>query len=519
MNTKNCKEELINITTELINENNGDVDKVTIRDITSRSGVSVGLINYHFGSKDNLIAECVQRIITGIITSFKPNIEVGKDLSPLEAAKARTIDTACRVFDYLFENPSISRVSITSDCNNFTSNTNTYYSIRGSAAVMGKNYKDEATREFIAFTLVSTMQSAFLRALKESVFMGYDFSKKEDRNRYVVDLVNQVMKEQCMTRFKVFRVLLLIFCFFIGLGALYGGISMLIKPDGSLLRMEQMLPYFQVLPFADILFQNYIFPGIALIIVNGITNLTAAILVLCKKRIGYVLGTIFGFTLMLWIIIQFVIFPANVLSTTYFILGVLQLICGYVALVSFNQVNFKFSEDGYQYIDKNSKTLVVYFSRMQFTKRIAYVKANKEHANIVELKTKERTEGTLGFWWCGRFGMHKWPMETYPLDIDLNNYDKLILVTPVWVFKMCSPMRDFITKNKEILKNKEIEVIFNHFNPWLPKGAIKEIERDINISKVESKTTWLGHTFKLEKQPFSASYRHMCAKCLHYCAH
>ena len=302
-----------------------------------------------------------------------------------------------------------------------------------------------------------------------------------------------------MTRFKVFRVLLLIFCFFIGLGALYGGISMLIKPDGSLLRMEQMLPYFQVLPFADILFQNYIFPGIALIIVNGITNLTAAILVLCKKRIGYVLGTIFGFTLMLWIIIQFVIFPANVLSTTYFILGVLQLICGYVALVSFNQVNFKFSEDGYQYIDKNSKTLVVYFSRMQFTKRIAYVKANKEHANIVELKTKERTEGTLGFWWCGRFGMHKWSMETYPLDIDLNNYDKLILVTPVWVFKMCSPMRDFITKNKEILKNKEIEVVFNHFNPWLPKGAIKEIERDINISKVESKTTWLGHTFELEK--------------------
>ena len=79
MNTKNCKEELINITTALINENNGDVDKVTIRDITSRSGVSVGLINYHFGSKDNLIAECVQRIITGIIANFKPNIDAGKD--------------------------------------------------------------------------------------------------------------------------------------------------------------------------------------------------------------------------------------------------------------------------------------------------------------------------------------------------------------------------------------------------------------------------------------------------------
>lgn len=300
-----------------------------------------------------------------------------------------------------------------------------------------------------------------------------------------------------MKRFKVFRVLLLIFCFFIGLGALYGGIAMLIKPNGSLLRMELMLPYFQVLPFADILFQDYTFPGIALIIVNGVSNITAAILILCKKRIGYVLGTIFGFTLMLWIIIQFVIFPANVLSTLYFIFGVLQLICGYVALVSYNQVNFKFNADEYQNINNKSETLVVYFSRMQFTKRIAYVKANNECASIIELKTKERTEGTLGFWWCGRFGMHKWPMETYPIEVDLNKYKKVILVTPVWVFKMCGPMRDFVNKNKGILKDKEVEVVFNHFNPWLPKGAIKEIEKDIKLSKVESKTTWLGHTFKL----------------------
>ena len=195
MNTKNCKEELINITTSLINENGGDVDKVTIRDITSRSGVSVGLINYHFGSKDSLIAACVQNIITGIITNFRPNIEVDNSLSPFEAAKARTIGTACSVFDFLFENPSISRVSIMNDYDNFTSNTNTYRSIRGSASVMGKSYKDEAQREFLAFTLVSTMQSAFLRALKEPVFMGYDFSKREDRHRYVKDLVEQIMKE------------------------------------------------------------------------------------------------------------------------------------------------------------------------------------------------------------------------------------------------------------------------------------------------------------------------------------
>ena len=297
-------------------------------------------------------------------------------------------------------------------------------------------------------------------------------------------------------RFKVFKVIVLVISIFVGVGAFVGGIAMLIEPNGSILRMEALLPYFQVLPFADILFQNYIFPGIALIIVNGISNTVASILMLRNKRIGYILGTLFGFTLMLWIIIQFVIFPMNALDIIYFTLGVLQLLTGYIALVSYNQVFFKFNENDYQDIDKESKTLVVYFSRKKFTKKIAYEIADKEKANIKELITKERTEGDLGFWWCGRFGMHAWPMETEPLDVELNAYSKIVLVTPIWVFKMCSPMRDFINKNKDILKQKEVCVVFNHFNPWLPKGAIKEIEKSINIKEVQSFTTMLGHTFK-----------------------
>ena len=297
-------------------------------------------------------------------------------------------------------------------------------------------------------------------------------------------------------RLKVFKTLLLIWTIFIGIGALVGGTCMLIKPDGSLLRMENLLPYFSVLPFSDVLFQDYVFSGIMLIIVNGLTNITAFVLVLLKKRIGYILGTIFGFTLMLWIIIQFVIFPPNLLDTFYFIFGCLQLVCGYVALVSFNQATFKFNEEDYQNINKASDTLVVYFSRMKFTKKIAYEAADREGAYIQELKTKEKTEGTLGFWWCGRFGMHKWPMETSPLDVDINKYKKIILVTPIWVFKMSAPMRDFVSKNQDVLKNKEVKVIFNHFNPWLPKGAINEVKKYANVVEVESKTTMLGHTFK-----------------------
>ena len=61
---------------------------------------------------------------------------------------------------------------------------------------------------------------------------------------------------------------------------------------------------------------------------------------------------------------------------------------------------------------------------------------------------------------------------------------------------MCAPMRDFISKNHEVLSKKEVHIVYNHFNPWLPKGAIKEAEKWIEIKTIESHTTMLGHTFK-----------------------
>ena len=106
---------------------------------------------------------------------------------------------------------------------------------------------------------------------------------------------------------------------------------MILEPSGKLLHMDAMLPFFQKLPFSDILFQVFLFSGIALLIVNGLTNLTAAALLLRKKRLGVVLGAIFGITMMLWIGIQFYMFPLNFMSTAYFIFGLCQAVAGFAA--------------------------------------------------------------------------------------------------------------------------------------------------------------------------------------------
>ena len=132
-------------------------------------------------------------------------------------------------------------------------------------------------------------------------------------------------------RYDSARKLLIFWTLFIGIGAVAGGLSMILDPSGKTLHMDAMLPYFQVLPFADTVFRDFLFSGFALLIVNGLTNLTAAVLLLKKRKSGVILGGVFGVTLMLWICIQFYMFPLNFMSTIYFVFGLCQAITGYAA--------------------------------------------------------------------------------------------------------------------------------------------------------------------------------------------
>lgn len=245
------------------------------------------------------------------------------------------------------------------------------------------------------------------------------------------------------SRFEKTRKALLFWTLFIGIGAVAGATGMLADPTGKAMGMDAMLPYFQVLPLAEYLYQDFVFPGIALLIVNGLTNLTAAGLLFARKRSGVILGGIFGVTLMLWICIQFYMFPLNFMSTSYFIFGALQAVTGYMAWVFEKQERFCVRESDYPNIGTNPQELVVYFSRMGYTKKLALEEANRSGAQVLEIRAKERTEGTPGFWWCGRFGMHRWAMPIEEISADLAGYDCVTICTPIWVFHLAAPTRAF----------------------------------------------------------------------------
>ena len=281
------------------------------------------------------------------------------------------------------------------------------------------------------------------------------------------------------SRFEAARRILIFWTLFIAIGAIGGAAGMLYDTTGHWMGMDVLLPYFQVLPFAEIVFRDFTFSGWALLIVNGLTNLTAAGMLLARKKSGILLGGIFGVTLMLWICIQFYIFPLNFMSTIFFVFGLCQAATGYAAWIFYQQEQFVVREADDPNIGTDPKRLVVYFSRMGYVKQQALEEADRTGAALYEIRSTERTAGTSGFWWCGRYGMHRWAMPIEPVSVDLNAYDHVTICSPIWVFHIAAPVRSFCQQAAG--KIKEVDYILVHHQNDRYEDAAGEMDTLLGI--------------------------------------
>lgn len=190
--TLDLKEKIIIVTTQLIEQSTGDITSITTRKIASKANIAIGLINYHFGSKEKLITECVQRKIKQIVYSFTPEKSTKKKMHKLDAKTNLTL-WAQQVFEFLFNNNEISIISILGDLQNYQISSNTVSSQKGLALSIA-NELEEKEKRFLTFILVSTMQVAFLAKTTIPEILGYDFSLKKDRNAFVSKTVNSLWR-------------------------------------------------------------------------------------------------------------------------------------------------------------------------------------------------------------------------------------------------------------------------------------------------------------------------------------
>ena len=191
-NKEQVKEAIICATTELIQESGGDVDAITARAIADRSRVALGLINYHFGTKENLIAVCVQRIISKVLMNFAPD-KVDYSAKDGLTDKERLIFFARQTYDFLFENYAMIRISILSDFRDYQPRSNSAYTQLGFRYALRGDIP-ESRKQLVAFSLTSILQTAFLCGENAKAITGYDLTNKAERDQFVSDTVSMLME-------------------------------------------------------------------------------------------------------------------------------------------------------------------------------------------------------------------------------------------------------------------------------------------------------------------------------------
>lgn len=185
-----AKQRIIDATINFISDKK-DIQKITIRDIADKADVGIGLINYHFQTKENLINHCVQLIIGDVIGKFDL-IYKSLDLSPIDKLKFMLKSTT----SFLASNSGISRISILTDLTNEKKQDNSIQTMEAYMPILKEIYgnnKDEKELKIIMQSIISTLQTTFLHSYTFKEYSGIDFFDKEQREEFIEIFIDNLV--------------------------------------------------------------------------------------------------------------------------------------------------------------------------------------------------------------------------------------------------------------------------------------------------------------------------------------
>ena len=186
------REAILEAAVSLVREHGDSLDDITVRDICERAGVGLGLVNYHFGSKDRLMEQCFDRIAAHILADFRAESDATADLAPFVR-----IDRLCnKVSSLLFANEAVSRAALLSgpsasdEGNMFRS----VFSVLLPLLTACRPDWSQSKTERRTFILVSSILQSFLRYDAVARFHGVDLRKPGERSAFFTQLLRDTLE-------------------------------------------------------------------------------------------------------------------------------------------------------------------------------------------------------------------------------------------------------------------------------------------------------------------------------------
>lgn len=130
---------------------------------------------------------------------------------------------------------------------------------------------------------------------------------------------------------RVARGLLIVVSILNGLAGIVCGVLFIAAPDGRLMQAGALLPVVQRLPLASVFFRDFVWIGVAMLLVLGIPNTIAAVMLLSKSERQYRVTLAAGVLLILWCGFELIFMP-NALAVVYFVVGLISILSSIVLL-------------------------------------------------------------------------------------------------------------------------------------------------------------------------------------------
>ena len=147
------------------------------------------------------------------------------------------------------------------------------------------------------------------------------------------------------------------------------------------------------------------------------------------------------------------------------------------------------------------KSLVVYYSRTNITKKLAETIANKTDADIEEIIPKTNYNGKIGYARGGKDAISSKVIDLETQKYNPEDYDMVYLGCPVWASRPATPLYSYIKHNEGKFKNVKFfatagssgfEGTFKHMEEASIKPqktlalTTKEVKKDLFEDKLSS---------------------------------